>query len=91
MMRHKVGAAFAVAVAGGCMSLFAGATYDATTQPGDLIVTVDAGGATLDATQVTADVTNIVKRGVGDLTSVALQSYQGDFTIDEGCLLYSER
>lgn len=91
MMRRVVGVAFAVAVAGVGLSLFAGATYDATTQPGDLIVTVDADGATLDAEQVTAGVTNIVKRGVGDLTSVALQSYQGDFTIDEGCLLYSER
>lgn len=71
--------------------VFAGATYDAESRPGDLIVTVDASGATLDATKVTAGVTNIIKRGEGDLTSVALQTYAGDFTIDEGSLLYSDR
>ena len=76
-----------------CLSLaaFAAATYDVSSQPGDLIVTVDVDGATLDAEQVTQGVTNIIKRGAGDLMSVELSSYQGDFTVDEGCLLYADR
>ena len=71
----------AVAVAQG---VFAGATYDAVSQPGDLIVTVDADGATMEATQVTEGVTNIIKRGEGTLTATPIASYAGDFTIEKG-------
>ena len=71
----------AVAVAQG---VFAGATYDAVSQPGDLIVTVDADGATMEAAQVTEGVTNIIKRGEGTLTATPIASYAGDFTIEKG-------
>lgn len=65
--------------------------YDAETAPGDLIVTVDEGSATLDAAQVLPGITNIVKRGVGDLHGTPLESYTGNFTIDQGCLVVNNR
>lgn len=66
-------------------------TYDATSRPGDLIVTVEAGTAQLDAVQVVSSVTNIVKRGAGDLKGTPLASYTGNFTIDAGCLVVDNR
>lgn len=51
--------------------------YDAETAPGDLIVTVDEGSATLDAAQVLPGITNIVKRGVGDLHENAARILYG--------------
>ena len=76
-------------IAGGLIAgaLGGAVTYDATTNPGDLIVNVDAEGATLDASKVVAGVTNIVKTGSGDLTSVPLSDYTGNFSINQGCLL----
>ena len=76
-------------IAGGLIAgaLGGAVTYDATTNPGDLIVNVDAEGATLDASKVVAGVTNIVKTGSGDLTSAPLSGYTGNFSINEGCLL----
>jgi len=55
----RFAAVLAAALCGG-FSAFAGATYDATSIEGCLIVTVDVDGATMDATQVTAGITNII-------------------------------
>ena len=60
------------------------ATYTTEDNGATLVVTVDAEGATLDASQVVAGVTTIAKRGSGKLTSVAIASYTGDFDIEEG-------
>ena len=60
------------------------ATYTTEDNGATLVVTVDADGATLDASQVTSSITNIAKRGPGKLTSVAISSYTGDFDIEEG-------
>ena len=49
-----------------------------------LVVDVDADGATLDAAEVTAGITKIVKRGAGKLTSADISSFTGDFDIEEG-------
>ena len=62
----------------------AAATYTTEDEGVTLVVTVDADGATLDASQIGADVTKIVKRGPGKLTSVDISSYTGDFDIEEG-------
>ena len=60
------------------------ATYSTEDDGATLVVTVDAEGATLDASQVVAGVTTIAKRGSGKLTSVPIASYTGDFDIEEG-------
>ena len=60
------------------------ATYTTEDNGATLVVTVDADGATLDASQIGADVTTIAKRGPGKLTSVDIASYTGDFDIEEG-------
>ncbi len=65
------------------------ATYSVS--DGVLTVNVDAEGATLDATQVTADITNIVKIGSGVVTSTPLQSYTGDITLNEGVFLVTNK
>ena len=75
-------AVFAVATAATTAS--AGATYSIEDAGGTLAITVDADGATLDASQVVAGVTNIVKRGPGTLVASAISSYEGDFDIEEG-------
>jgi autotransporter-associated beta strand protein len=63
----------------------AAATYDNTADDGaTLVVTVDSDGATLDASQVVAGITKIVKRGAGKLTATPISSYTGDFDIEEG-------
>lgn len=67
------------------------ATYDGMTTPGILSVAVDAEGATLDAACVTSGITNIVKTGVGDLVAVPLETYAGDFSINEGRFLVANR
>ncbi|MGN0852229.1 MAG: hypothetical protein ACI4Q3_02505 [Kiritimatiellia bacterium] len=59
-------------------------SYDATSVPGVLKVSVGEEGGTLDAEMVSDGVTNIVKVGPGRLTATPLSSYTGDFTIDEG-------
>lgn len=69
---------------GAAYGVFAGATYDASSHPGDLVVTVDSEGATMDAAQVTEGVTNIIKRGSGTLTASPISSYEGDFDIELG-------
>ena len=70
---------------------FGAAVYDDASEPGVLRVSVDIGGATLDAARVTDGITNIVKTGVGDLTSVELADYTGDITINEGRYLVAQR
>lgn len=60
------------------------ATYDTEDNGATLVVDVDADGATLDAAEITADITKIVKRGAGKLTSVDISSFTGDFDIEEG-------
>ncbi len=72
----------------GAVSAFASATYDAVSQPGDLIVTVDSGSEVMDPAQVTEGVTNIIKRGAGTLTAAAISSYEGVFTIEKGVYEY---
>ena len=67
----------------------AGATYSLSGS--DLIVTVASGEATLDGSQVSASVRNIVKRGAGDLRSTPLPDYAGDFTVAGGCLVVDNR
>ena len=61
-----------------------GVTYAITDEGATLIVDVDADGATLDASQVVAGITKIVKQGVGKLTSANISSYTGDFDIEAG-------
>lgn len=71
---------------------FGVATYDGTSAPGELRVNVDEGDSdTLDAAMVTANVTNIVKIGAGALTGVPLQSYHGDFTVDDGVFVVTRK
>ena len=60
------------------------ATYSTEDNGATLVVDVDADGATLDAAEITADITKIVKRGAGKLTSVDISSFTGDFDIEEG-------
>ena len=60
------------------------ATYTTEDSGATLVVTVDADGATLDASEVVAGITKIAKRGPGKLTSTAIASYTGDFDIEEG-------
>ena len=60
------------------------ATYDTEDNGATLVVDVDADGATLDANEITADITKIVKRGAGKLTSTDISSFTGDFDIEEG-------
>ena len=60
------------------------ATYSTEDGGATLVVAVDSDGATLDATQVTADITKIKKTGAGTLTAVPLSAYTGDFSIEEG-------
>ena len=63
-----------------------GATYDTEDNGATLVVDVDAEGATLDAAEVTSrpDITKIVKRGAGKLTSTDISSFTGDFDIESG-------
>ena len=65
---------------------YGAATYDTEDNGATLVVDVDADGATLDATEVTSrpNVTKIVKRGAGKLTSTDISSFTGDFDIEEG-------
>ena len=63
---------------------YGAATYDTEDNGATLVVDVDADGATLDAAEVTAGITKIVKRGAGKLTSVDISSFTGDFDIEEG-------
>lgn len=74
----------AVALALSCGAAWAGASYDSATVEGCLYVDVEEGEETFDAGQLSAGVTNIIKRGAGQLTSVAIASYAGDFTIEQG-------
>ncbi len=60
------------------------ATYTTEDNDATLVVDVDADGATLDAAEITADITKIVKRGAGKLTSADISSFTGDFDIEEG-------
>ncbi len=91
-MKKAIGNVCAILLlAGFARDGFAEPTYDRTSQPGTLIVTVEADNATLDAAQVTADITNIVKEGPGRLTTVALETYTGDFTVNAGDLLVAQR
>ncbi len=84
MKKNLVGLVLTASVCGMVPAVFGAATYDGTSVPGVLTVNVDAEGATLDAAMVTENVTNIVKVGAGPLTATPLQTYMGDFTIDEG-------
>lgn len=74
----------AVALALSCGAAWAGASYDSATVEGCLYVDVDEGGAMFDDARLTGGITNIIKRGVGQLDSVAIASYAGDFTIEQG-------
>ena len=62
----------------------AAATYSTEDEGATLVVDVDSDGATMDAAQVTSDITKIKKTGPGTLTAVPLSSYTGDFSIEEG-------
>lgn len=62
----------------------AAATYTTEDDGATLVVTVDAAGATLDADQIVAGVTKIVKRGPGKLTATPIPSYTGNFDFEEG-------
>jgi hypothetical protein len=65
-------------------ALLAAATYE-TDNDTVLVVTVDTGETnTLDTTQVTSGITNIVKRGAGTLVGAAISDYEGDFDIEKG-------
>ena len=77
----------AVAVVQG---VFAGATYDAVSQPGDLIVTVDADSEVFDVSRLTDEVTNIVKRGLGEIVGVSIAGYEGDFLLEQGTWTITE-
>lgn len=81
--------AVALALALPASTGLAGATYSLSGS--DLIVTVASGEAAMDATKVTPQVANIVKRGGGDLRAVPLPDYAGDFTVDGGCLVVDNR
>lgn len=66
-------------------ALLAAATYGTTDNDTVLVVTVDTGETnTLDTTQVTFGITNIVKHGAGTLVGAAISDYEGDFDIEEG-------
>ncbi len=82
-------AALAVCVCVG--TAFGSAVYNSESVPGVLTVSVDIGGATLDAAQIADGITNIVKTGSGDLTSVDISTYRGDITINEGRYLAAQR
>jgi len=71
------------------LSALAAATYDSTSVENCLIVTVSEGVATNDASQVTADITNIIKRGSGKLVAVSLSDYEGDFRIEQGVYAFA--
>lgn len=81
---------FSKRIAALCAATLVGATANAaaeyTTEDdgATLVVTVDAAGATLDASQIGAGTTKIVKRGPGKLTATPIASYAGDFDIEEG-------
>ena len=60
------------------------ATYTTEDNDATLVVDVDADGATLNAAEVTAGITKIVKRGAGKLTSVNISTFSGDFDIEQG-------
>ncbi len=77
-------AAFAAASLFFAPIAYGGVTYAITDEGATLIVDVDADGATLDAAQVVAGITKIVKQGVGKLNAVPISSYTGDFDIESG-------
>ena len=66
-------------------ALLAAATYETTDNDTVLVVTVGTGETeSLDTTQVTSGITNIVKRGAGTLVGAAISDYEGDFDIEKG-------
>lgn len=60
------------------------ATYSTADGGSTLVVTVDAAGAELSASQVASGITKIRKEGPGTLTAVRLPSFSGDFDIVSG-------
>lgn len=63
----------------------------AVAQGSEYVIDVPSGSTvTLDAAQITAEVTNIRKTGPGDLIAVALPDYAGDFTVDGGRFILNQ-
>ena len=76
-------------------SAFGGITHTYEDNDATLVVTVDSGSETMDASWVTAPdsttgatVTKIKKEGAGTLVAVPIPSFTGDFSIEAGVYSY---
>lgn len=77
-------AVFLAALVASASAAFGAATYSTEDNGATLVVTVDAEGATLDASQVVSGITKIKKEGPGQLVASPLTSYEGVFSLEEG-------
>ena len=76
---------------------FGGITHTYEDNDATLVVTVDSGSETMDASWVTAPdsatgatVTKIKKEGAGTLVAVSIPTFAGDFSIEAGVYSYLE-
>lgn len=98
-MKPRRGAVFASICAAALVgaAAFGGITHTYEDNDATLVVTVDSGSETMDASWVTAPdsttgatVTKIKKEGAGTLVAVPIPTFAGDFSIEAGVYSYLE-